>query len=142
MGRVTYEVLAEAALEHPSDGQDRISELPKMVFSTILNDASWNNSRIASDAAGEVVALKAAGGDPLRTFGSLTIVSALIAADLVDRLRLVVFPQILARTGLQPPFAPLGLDADLDLLTTSVLDDRRIVAEYRPHPRPTDSPNR
>jgi hypothetical protein len=66
----------------------------------------------------------------------MSVVSALMAADLVDRLRLVVFPQILAASGLEPAFA--GLDVDLDLLSTSTLDNRLVVLEYRPRVRRSD----
>lgn len=136
MGRVTYEALSAAAREHPSETQDRMTELPKVVFSTSLTGPlDWANSRVAADAVSEVTTMKSSGGAPLRTFGSLSVVSTLMKADLVDRLRLVVFPQILAATGVEPAFAGLDLDVDLDLLSTSTLDDRLVLLDYRPRPR-------
>ena len=71
-------------------------------------------------------------------FGSMSVVSALMAVDLVDRLRLVVFPQILAASGLEPAFASLDVDLDLDLLSTSTPDNRLVVLEYHPRVRRSD----
>ncbi len=50
---------------------------------------------------------------------------------MVDRLRLVVFPQILGATGREPIFAGLP-DVDLELVETDVLDGRLVTLEYRP----------
>jgi riboflavin biosynthesis pyrimidine reductase len=52
-------------------------------------------------------------------------------AGLMDRLRLVVFPQILGETGREPIFAGLP-DIDLELAGTNVLDGRLVTLEYRP----------
>ncbi len=68
----------------------------------------------------------------------MSVVSALMAVDLVDRLRLVVFPQILAASGLEPAFARLDVDLDLDLLSTSTPDNRLVVLEYHPRVRRSD----
>jgi riboflavin biosynthesis pyrimidine reductase len=63
--------------------------------------------------------------------GSLSVVKALLRAGLVDRLRLIVFPQILGETGREPLFSELH-DIDLDLVKTGVLDGRLVALEYRP----------
>jgi dihydrofolate reductase len=48
MGRVTYEALSGIAQNHPVEGPDRMSELPKVVFSRTLQEPlAWNNSRVA-----------------------------------------------------------------------------------------------
>ncbi len=83
------------------------------------------------DLVEEVRSLKAQSGDPLRTIGSLSVVKSLLEAGLVDRLRLVVFPQILGETGREPIFAGLP-DVDLELIETNVLDGRLVTLEYRP----------
>jgi riboflavin biosynthesis pyrimidine reductase len=59
------------------------------------------------------------------------VVKALMEAGLVDRLRLVVFPQILGETGRGPIFAGLP-DIDLELVGTDVLDGRLVALKYRP----------
>ena len=77
-----------------------------MVFSRTLRKVlEWNNSRLAkADLVEEVRSLKTSTDDPLRTIGSLSVVKALLEAGVVDRLRLVVFPQILGGTGREPVF--------------------------------------
>ena len=63
--------------------------------------------------------------------GNLSVVKAILEAGLVDRLRLMVFPQILGNTGREPIFEGLP-DMDLELAGTDVLDGRLVMIEYRP----------
>jgi dihydrofolate reductase len=101
MGRVTYEALSAIAQNHPVEGPDRMSELPKVVFSRTLREPlAWDNSRVAkADLFEEVRRLKAEGDAPLRIIGSLSGVRALMEARMVDRLRLVMFPRSSAPRG-------------------------------------------
>jgi dihydrofolate reductase len=133
MGRKTYWMMSAIVRDQPVEGADRMNELPKVVFSRTLGEPlAWNNSRLAKgDLVDEVRSLKAEGGDPLRTIGSLSVIKALLEAGLVDRLRLIVFPQILGETGREPIFAGLP-DVDLELVETSLLDGRLVTLEYRP----------
>src|SRR5215203_1375051 len=133
MGRVTYEAMSAIVRDQPVEGADRMNELPKVVFSRTLGEPlEWENSRLAeADLVEEVRSLKAQIGDPLRTIGSLSVVKDLLEAGLVDRLRLMVFPQILGETGREPIFAGLP-DIDLELAGTNVLDGRLVSLEYRP----------
>jgi dihydrofolate reductase len=120
MGRGTYEMLAPM----PRDG-GRMDTVPKLVVSrTLTGPLDWN-ARATPDLAAE------RGGDPLRVIGSLTLVRSLLAGGLVDRLRLLVFPQVLGATGREPVFAGLP-DLHLDLVTTQVLDSRLVLLDYRP----------
>ena len=133
MGRVTYEALLAIAQNHPVEGPDRMSELPKVVFSRTLREPlAWDNSRVAkADLVEEVRMLKAESDAPLRTIGSLSVVKGLLEARMVDRLRLTVFPLILGSTGQEPVFARLP-DIHLELVGTEVLDARLVTLEYRP----------
>ena len=134
MGRLTYEALLAYAQTEPEAEKDadRMNKLPKVVFSaTLQGSLEWNNSRLAADLLGEVRSLKTQNGDPLRTIGSLSVVKGLLVEGLVDRLRLIVFPQILGDTGREPLFADLP-DIDLELIDTKVLDGRLVTLEYRP----------
>ncbi len=133
MGRKTYEMMLGIVRDQPVEGGDRMNELPKVVFSgTLREPLEWNNSRlVGGDLVEEVRSLKAEGGEPLRTMGSISVVKALMGAGLVDRLRLVVFPQILGETGREPLFAGYP-DIGLELVETGVLDGRIVVLEYRP----------
>jgi len=133
MGRVTYEALSAIAQNHPVESPDRMSELPKVVFSRTLGEPlAWDNSRLAkADLIEEVRRLKAESDAPLRTIGSLSVVKSLLEARMVDQLRLTVFPLILGSTGWEPIFAGLP-DIHLDLVDTEVLDARLVTLEYRP----------
>jgi dihydrofolate reductase len=75
------------------------------------------------------------GDTGLRTIGSLSLVSQLLEAGLVDRLRLLVFPLIAGETGQEPAFARLP-DIGLDLVGQSVFDGRIVLSEYRPSGMP------
>ena len=68
---------------------------------------------------------------PLRVIGSLSLVRSLLRTGLVDRLRLMVVPQVLGSTGQQPVFEDLP-DINLELVATRVLDGRLVLLEYAP----------
>lgn len=132
LGRRTYEMLAGLPEEFRDDGWQRMSRLDTVVFSRTLTTADWPNTRIcAGDLVEEITALKAASDVPLRTAGSLSVARQLLAAGLVDRLRLMVFPLIAGPPGREAAFA--GMDsADLELAGHRVLDGRVLLLDYRP----------
>jgi dihydrofolate reductase len=88
-------------------------------------------SELIADLFVSVDGCAKAGDTSLRTIGSLSLVSQLLGAGLVDRLRLLVFPLIAGETGQEPAFARLP-DIGLDLMGQSVLDGRIVLSEYRP----------
>ena len=130
MGRKTYEALA--ALPEPvhDEGSLSLAATPTTVFSRTLRAVSWPQATIADDLAGTVRRLKA-GDTDLRIIGSLSLVRQLLAAELIDRLRLLVFPLIVGQTGQEPAFAQFP-DVGLDLAEQSVLDGRIVLSEYHP----------
>ena len=134
MGRKTYAALA--ALPEPvhDEGSFSLAATPTTVFSRTLQAVSWPHATISDDLVGTVGRLKA-GYTDLRTIGSLSLVSQLLQAGLVDRLRLLVFPLIVGETGQEPAFAQLP-DIGLDLVGQSVLDQRIVLLEYRPSGAP------
>lgn len=99
------EIMARAWASSPDPLAGPMNSWPKLVFSTTLAEPlAWNNAHLAkNDLAEEVSALKDQPGDPLRTIGSISVVRQLMAAGLVDRLRLVVFPHVLGQSGLRVP---------------------------------------
>jgi len=133
MGRVTYEIMAPSWSSSPGPLAEQMNGLPKLVFSTTLAEPlTWANARLATRGPTEEIrALKAQPGDPLRSIGSITLVRHLMAAGLVDRLRLVVFPHVLGKAGQEPVFADYP-ETSLSLASTTVLDSRLVVCEYRP----------
>jgi dihydrofolate reductase len=86
---------------------------------------------VAEPVETSVPALKAmADGTPMRTIGSPSLVRSLFRLDLVDRVRVMVFPIIRGATGEEPVFADLP-DLDLRLTSTRVIDDRLVLLDYR-----------
>jgi dihydrofolate reductase len=95
LGRRTYEGFAEAWPSRTDEAgfADKMNAMRKYVVSTTLETAGWNNStRIAGDVATEVAKLKDQPGGDILVAGSRTLVQTLLRHDLVDELRLMVFP--------------------------------------------------
>jgi dihydrofolate reductase len=93
LGRVTYESFAGAWPTYEGEMADRMNAMPKVVVSNTLQGADWNNTTVLSgDAVAGVRALKAQDGGPVLVAGSATLIHMLLDNDLVDELRLMVFP--------------------------------------------------
>jgi len=98
LGRVTYEGFAAAWPERTDEVgfADKMNTMPKYVVSSTLRDLSWENSTlIDGDVAEEAARLKEQVAGDILVHGSATLVRALVADDLVDELRLMVFPTVL-----------------------------------------------
>jgi dihydrofolate reductase len=98
LGRVTYEGFAAAWPSREGPFADRLNADPKYVVSTTLESPEWNNTTvISSNVVDEIAKLKDETDGIILVAGSGTLVATLLAADLVDELRLMVFPTILGR---------------------------------------------
>lgn len=98
LGRVTYEGFAAAwpAMDDEAGFAEKMNSMPKYVFSSTLETADWNNSTILSgDFAAEIAKLKQEISGVILVAGSAQLVQGLIEHDLVDELRLMVFPVLL-----------------------------------------------
>jgi dihydrofolate reductase len=96
LGRVTYERFAEAWPQREGEFADKFNNMPKYVVSATLQNPEWNNSTVLSGELGEEVAeLKASHDGDIVVHGSGRLAQELIERDLVDELRLMVFPVIL-----------------------------------------------
>ena len=113
----------------------RMRSLPATVVSTTLEGSlDWPDATVMSGDAVDVVArLKEESEVPLRSHGSLSLNRALMAAGLVDRLQVTLFPVITGRTGLDPIFHDAA-DFDLELLESRTLDGNTQEIIYRPIP--------
>jgi dihydrofolate reductase len=111
----------------------RMRSMPTtVVSSTLEGPLDRPDATLARGDAVDVVArLKEESDVPLRSHGSLSMNRALMAAGLVDRLQVSVFPVVSGRTGTSPVFAGAA-DFDLDLLESRTYDDRIQVLVYRP----------
>lgn len=93
LGKNTYELFAGYWPKQSGDGfADPINRLPKYVVSRSLQQTEWNNSHILRDVAKDVAALKKTDGGDILVYGSATLVKALLHHDLIDELRLMLYP--------------------------------------------------
>jgi dihydrofolate reductase len=97
LGRVTYEGFAAAWPNMRNDEfGERMNSMPKYVVSNTLQNAEWENSTIVSgDLASEIPALAGRHAGDILIAGSGQLVRGLLAADLIDELRLMVYPIVL-----------------------------------------------
>jgi dihydrofolate reductase len=104
MGRTNYEGYAgywpPVAADTQAAPRDRdlatwLDTVEKVVFSRTLDEATWQNARVARDVEAEIRALKSAPGRDILVLNSASIIQALLRADLLDELRLNVLPSIL-----------------------------------------------
>ncbi|WP_017624789.1 dihydrofolate reductase family protein [Nocardiopsis chromatogenes] len=111
----------------------RMRSLPMTVVSNTLEEPlAWPGATVARGDAVDVVArLKKESDVPLRSHGSLSMNRALMAAGLVDRVQVTLFPAITGQTGRSPIFAGAA-DFDLDLIEQRTLDGRTQELVYRP----------
>jgi dihydrofolate reductase len=96
LGRVTYEGFAGAWPSRDDEFADKFNTMPKYVVSSTLEDPEWNNSTVLKgDVAEEVAKLKQEQGGDIVVHGSPRLVQTLLEHDLVDEMRLMVFPVVL-----------------------------------------------
>ena len=139
LGATTYRLFASmlASSTEESEVRDpwvtRMWNMPATVVSTTLTEPlDWPDATVASGDAVDVVArLKEESEVPLRSHGSLSLNRALMAAGLVDRVQVTLFPVITGRSGLEPVFAGAA-DFDLELVEQRTLDGHILELTYRP----------
>ena len=96
LGRVTYEGFAAAWPSREGEFADKFNNMPKYVVSSTLEDPEWNNSTVLQgDVAEEVSKLRERVDGDIVVHGSARLVQTLVEHDLVDELRLMVFPVVL-----------------------------------------------
>jgi dihydrofolate reductase len=98
LGRVTYEGFAAAWPSREGDFAEKLNNDPKYVVSTTLEDPAWQNTTVISgNVTDEIAKLKRQTRGVILVAGSGTLVATLLASDLFDELRLMVFPTVLVR---------------------------------------------
>jgi dihydrofolate reductase len=96
LGRRTYEAFARAWSSREGEFADRFNNIPKYVVSSTLKDPDWGSTTVLSgDVATEVAEARDRHERHLIVHGSCQLVQTLIEEDLVDELRLMVFPVVL-----------------------------------------------
>jgi dihydrofolate reductase len=131
LGRVTYEGFAAAwpKMEDEAGFAEKMNGMPKYVVSSTLDRADWQNSTVLSgDPADSVAKLKDEVDGVILVAGSATLVKALIEADLVDELRLMVFPVLLGEG--KRLFPEGGTKHPLKLVEATTVGDGISLAKY------------
>jgi dihydrofolate reductase len=138
LGRVTFEGFAAAWPSREGEFADKFNTMPKYVVSSTLDDPEWNNSTVLKgDVVEEVGKLKQELDGDIVVHGSAQLVQTLVEHDLVDELRLMVFPVVLG-SGKRL----LGETSDkkpLRLVDSRVVGDGVAILVYEPGERGKES---
>jgi dihydrofolate reductase len=138
-GANTYREFVQMLASGPEDSEvgdpwvTLMRNLPTTVVSTTLEDPlDWPDATLVRGDAIDIVGrLKEESVVPLRSHGSLTLNRALMAAGLVDRVQITLFPAITGLTGVGPIFAGAA-DFDLELIGSRTFDGHIQELSYRP----------
>ncbi len=138
-GANTYRLFVRLLGSSPEDSEvrdpwvTRMRSMPATVVSTTLEGPlDWPDATVVRGDAVDVVArLKEESEVPLRSHGSLSMNRALMAAGLVDRVQVTLFPVITGQTGADPIFQGAA-DFDLELIESRTLDGNIQELIYRP----------
>jgi dihydrofolate reductase len=138
-GRVTYELMAEywptqGALTDDPIVANHMNRLAKIVVSSSLTTADWNNTTLVKgDVAETFTNLKQQPGKDMAIFGSGTVVSALTKLGLIDEYRIIVNPVVLGRG--RTMFAGIQDEVKLRLIDARPFRSGNVLLTYAPMPR-------
>jgi dihydrofolate reductase len=131
LGRVTYEGFAEAWPSRDGEFADKFNQMPKYVVSSTLQEPEWNNSTVLKgDVVQEVAELKQELDGNIVVHGSAQLVQTLVEHDLVDELRLMVYPVVLGAG--KRLFGETSDKKPLRLVGSQVVGDGVTVLTYEP----------
>ena len=135
-GRVTYQGMASYwptpfAQEDDPIVAEKMNTLPKLVFSTTLEQAEWNNTRLVKEhIAEEISNLKRQPGKDLAIFGSSDLAVSFMHMGLLDEIRVIVNPVVLGAG--KPLFKGLDDRVHLKLVGTKTFDSGNVLLYYKP----------
>ena len=130
LGRVTYEGFAAAWPTREGEFADKFNHMPKYVVSSTLDDPEWENSTVLrGDLAEEVERVKAKHEGDVVVHGSAQLAQGLLERDLVDELRLMVFPVVLGAG--KRLFGETSDKKRLELVDSKTVGDGVAVLTYR-----------
>ena len=132
-GRATYDGMARHWQTAKGTTANAMNAIEKLVFSSTLQSADWNNTRLVrGEPAAEVARLRAQDGGPLMIAGSARLSASLIPAGVIDEFRICIVPTIL---GAGRPLFPRDdprLKTRLRLLGSTTTSKGCIIARYAP----------
>jgi dihydrofolate reductase len=130
LGRVTYQGFAAAWPNSKDEGAEYFNGVRKYVVSTTLDKAEWNNSVIIKDnVVEEITKLKQGDGKDITVHGSGKLVQTLIKHNLVDSIRLLVYPLVIGKG--QKLFEE-GTEATLELIEAKSFSSGVTALIYQP----------
>jgi dihydrofolate reductase len=135
-GRKTYELMASYwptpyAVQNDPVVAERMNNLPKIVFSKTLGQASWNNTKVVEgDLAAEIRKMKNDPGPDMAILGSGSIVSQLAPEGLIDEYQIVVNPIVLGRG--RTMFDGIKKKLTLKLTRTRTFGNGNVLLVYEP----------
>jgi dihydrofolate reductase len=131
LGRVTYEGFAAAWPSREGEFADKFNGMPKYVVSSTLEEPEWNNSTVLrGDVVDEVAKLRQEQDGDIVVHGSARLVQTLVEHDLVDELRLMVYPVVLG-SG-KRLFGETSDKKPLRLVDSKIVGDGVAILVYRP----------
>jgi dihydrofolate reductase len=131
LGRRTYEFFAARWPSRSGQWADRLNSLPKYVVSATLQDPDWNNSTvITGDLVDEVSALSRKISGDIVVYASFQLVHTLIEHDLVDELRLMIYPFVLGAG--ERLFGQVSGKKHMRLVDTRTVGDGLAFLTYQP----------
>jgi dihydrofolate reductase len=131
LGRRSEEWFATRWASRTGEWADRLNSMPKYVVSSTLTEPRWRNSTVLKgDVVDEVSKLKQEIAGEILVYASYQLERALIEHDLVDELRLVVFPVVLG--GGERLFGPTGDKKPMRLVSAQTIGDGLAFLTYQP----------
>jgi dihydrofolate reductase len=131
LGRVTYEGFAAAWPSREGEFADKFNNMPKYVVSSTLEEPEWNNSRVVKgDVVEEVAKLRQELDGDIVVHGSVRLVQTLLEHDLLDELRLMVFPVVLGKGN--RIFSETSDKKPLRLVDSKTVGDGVAILIYQP----------
>jgi dihydrofolate reductase len=131
LGRVTYEGFAAAWPSRDGPFAEKLNSDPKVVVSTTLEQPTWENTTVISgDVVEGIKKLKAETDGAILVSGSGKLVQTLLAADLVDELRLMVFPVVLGKG--KRLFGETSEKKQFPLADSKAIDGGVVILTYAP----------
>jgi dihydrofolate reductase len=132
LGRVTYEGFADAWPSREGEFAEKFNSMPKYVVSSTLQNPEWTNSTVLEpdDLVQAVSKVRDEADGDVVVHGSAQLAQALIEHDLVDELRLMVFPVVLGAG--KRLFGDVGEKKKLQLVDSKVVGDGVVILTYAP----------